>query len=158
MDGKQTYSSFTKWWTSVSATIDDCCFVLLHANVRSLKKHWNEINSLVEPYLDKLDVLVFSETNIKPEEETLFVLGNFEVLSHSRDDRKGGGTMVIINQKLKIKNSKKIKFSSTEALHVELEKNGKLFSVLSLYRAPQGNIGEFIDDINKSLRRIKTMI
>lgn len=116
MDGKQTYSSFTKWWTSVSATIDDGCFVLLHANVRSLKKHWNEINSLVEPYLDKLDVLVFSKTNIKPEED------NFEVLSHSRDGRKGGGTMLIINQKLKIKKSKKMKFSSTEALHFQLEK------------------------------------
>ena len=66
-----------------------------------------------------------------------------------RDGRKGGETMVIINQKVKITKSKKMKFSWTGALHVELEKNGKLFSVLSLYRALQGNIDEFIDYINK---------
>lgn len=72
-------------------------------------------------------LLFFSETNIKTEEETLFFLENFDVVFHSRGGRRGSGVMVAINNKLKIiKYKKKIKFPSTEALHVELDKNKKI--------------------------------
>lgn len=102
MNESQTCAYFKKWWTIVSATVDKCCFVSMHANVRILGKHWYEINRLVEPYiLDKLDMIVFSETNIKSEEETLCVLDNFQVFPHNRGGRRGGGTMVFINQNRK---------------------------------------------------------
>lgn len=69
MNGRQTYSSLEKWWESVTTAIDECSFVLLHVNVRSLKKHWNKINSRVEPYLDKLDVIVFFQKLISKQKK-----------------------------------------------------------------------------------------
>lgn len=151
MNRKQTYPSFEKWWESVNDTVNEFCFVLVHANVRSLRKYFNEINSLVKPYLDNIDVIVFSETNIKTDEATLFFLNNFEVFSHNRDGRKGGGVMIMVNQKWKINKSKKLTFCSTEALHIEIEYNNKKTSILGLYRAPHGNVEEFLDDIDNWL-------
>lgn len=54
-----------------------------------------------------------------------------------------------INQKLKVIKNKKIIFSSTEPLHMQIECNGKLTSVLGVYEAPQRNANAFIVDIKK---------
>lgn len=99
---KQTYQSIEALWRDVHQGNADTGFILFHVNVRSLKKNGDELNARLQPYFEKIDVVVLSETNIKDEEFQLYSCNNFESFSHNRTGRKGGGIMVLTNNKWQI--------------------------------------------------------
>jgi len=53
-------------------------FSIFHINIRSLRKHWDQLNIMLQKSLKYLDCLVISETNIRKSETSLYKLENFE--------------------------------------------------------------------------------
>lgn len=152
MERKQTISSLKEWWKEISPGANETSFILLHVNIRSLKKHYSEMNLLLDPFMNSIDCLVISETNIKDCDEALFQNKSFETITNNRKNKRGGGIMVMVNKKWNIKNSKKITFSRAEAVQIDIENEKEQIQILAVYRAPQGNIAEFIDDIDNWIK------
>lgn len=66
---------------------------ILHVNVFSLDKHWNWLMIKLANILPNLDVLVFTEINLKEEQAMCYQLRHFNQISSCRKGR-GGGVMV----------------------------------------------------------------
>lgn len=84
MERKQTISSLKEWWKEISPGANETSFILLHVNIRSLKKHYSEMNLLLDPFMNSIDCLVISETNIKDCDEALFQNKSFETITNDR--------------------------------------------------------------------------
>lgn len=64
---------------------------IIQINVRSLKKHWDELNVyLLNPLLD-VDIIILTEINIEAEEPLPFHIAGFHSISVRRKSRKGVG-------------------------------------------------------------------
>lgn len=66
-------------------------FTLFHVNIRSIRKHWDEFQLVINPILSSADGFVLTEINIHNEDVCLFSLSGFKSTFFTRDKKCGGG-------------------------------------------------------------------
>lgn len=125
---------------------------LLHLNIRSLKKHFDEfILYLHEIKTENIDLMILSETwNV--DEIKDFSIKGFKTFSDSRQN-KNDGVVLYIRDTI-VSNVEYIKLSETIILRVTFKIKQHWFGVNGIYRPPSTNIVNFLNDYDQFLRYI----
>lgn len=74
---------------------------IIHINVRSIKKNWDQLNVYLESRFNGLDILVITETHLKTADESVYQLPGFHSVSVCRENGKGGGILIYIKKMIR---------------------------------------------------------
>lgn len=86
---------------------------------------------------NKANIVFLSETHFK--KQNIFKINNFNVFKQCRHHKNGGGTAILLNNKIKYKNLKT--FNNTfEAISIDVFLNGNGIRLISMYIPPHSNI------------------
>lgn len=73
-------------------------FSVLHVNIRSLRKYWEQFKVLVNEVSSRIDVFVVSESNVPEALWDLFQLSGYNSFWFSRQYSTGGGLVVYVKR------------------------------------------------------------
>ena len=138
---KEVYHSFSK-----------DTFSLLHLNIRSLNKHFDELQFLLESdQTQSCSVIGLSETWLTASSENSFAIDGYNMYVNNRPDRCGGGVAFYVSSSFKcVVHSDICRMDSTvESLFIELSIPGcKNVVVGIMYRPPNSNVVDFLTYIS----------
>lgn len=152
MEG-QSLNSINSWWTEiVEEGGKKGCITLIHTNIRSVRLHWDELMAVLKDVLDEIDVLVLSETNLSNEEVCVFNINNFESIWYNRQERRGGGVLVFVRKKWKVKVTP-TSFQSAESVQISIRNAQRQIILLAVYRPPQLSKHDFNTELAQWLQK-----
>lgn len=126
---------------------------IIHLNIRSLRKHFNEVQVLLEASKCEIDIIILSEINIKKEELPLYNLPGYESCAVTRENKRGGGILIyakdVLGFSAEIANTQ-----AMEAMHGKLKKDNHTLHIIALYRPPSKNKSHFIEQIGNMIKKI----
>lgn len=112
-------------------------------SIRSLSKFDTVVLRLSRDF----DIIVFSETWLRPEESVFFGIDGYERLACCRDTR-GGGLMIFIKKAISIIGVQRSPLKSTESISAELTfPNGPL-TLTAIYKPPTCSVNVFIEELD----------
>lgn len=121
-------------------------------NLRSSRKHFQQLITEMEEELERTKVLTIIEANISEEEKPLFQIKGFEQIGKVRQNQKGGGIMMYIRNGMhwEIINTRERKAFEQLAIRITTEKEEKV-TLLTIYKPKHHPrfIEEFQDLINE---------
>lgn len=78
-------------------------FNVFHLNIRSLRKHYNELLVLLNNSFNYLHIIILTEINIKQEEIDLYPLPGYEnKFAYTRESQRGGGIIIFAKSSIQI--------------------------------------------------------
>ena len=124
-----------------------CSF--LHINIKSLPKHYDEMEIYLNSLNFKLSFIALSETWLDEYEEGLYEVPNYTSINDFMKSKKGGGLSLYIADNLKFKRRHDLEYfdSEMESLFIEIE--GGTFNlecnliIGELYRMPNASVDVF---------------
>jgi hypothetical protein len=129
---------------------------IIHINIRSLRKNFNELQLLLSGCIDRIDIIALTEVNIREQELPLYKLENYDTHVMTRETSRGGGILVYVRKKFNFA-ATIIKSNYSEILHGDLLEDGKkLAHLFVVYRPPKTNKHGFVTDIHRLLSSIPT--
>lgn len=128
---------------------------ILHLNIRSIKKHFDEFLFCASDVIGLLDVIIFSELNITEMEfsnsGSLFTINGYGRLHFTRKNRRGGGILIFYKDTYRI-SLMNLAFSACESisfkLHLERESD---ILMLVVYRPPNTSSITFLEELEEHL-------
>jgi len=139
------------WFQKKISDIDNqSSLVILHVNIRSIKKHWDLFNIYLTNFLNFLDLIVLSEINISNRECQLYNLTNFDKIMVSNPKPHSRGIIIYYREDLlieKLSNS----IEPAETIYMKIKKSATVYYVLALYRSPSTDLNTFLNELNKWL-------
>ncbi len=132
-------------------------FSLMHLNIRSLSKHYNDLVSLLSTTGCKFDIIGCSETwlNDKSFVDILNLKG-YKFFYKNRTGKLGGGVCLYVNSRLQANVNTNVDFDDpSDSLFIDIElPNGKKLTVGIIYRPPESNLNVFRDKLEEALYTI----
>uniref|UniRef100_A0A8D8ZAB3 Endonuclease/exonuclease/phosphatase domain-containing protein n=1 Tax=Cacopsylla melanoneura TaxID=428564 RepID=A0A8D8ZAB3_9HEMI len=130
-------------------TINNDLFKMIHINIKSIGAKWDLLCIKLEPVLDILDVIVFTEINVKKDEADCYQLRNYKQISKCRVNRNGGGIMLFYRDKYQIEDYD-YNLDEAENIFIKLKnrKNNIIWHILAIYRSPKLIQNRCLDDLN----------
>ncbi|KAL1446843.1 hypothetical protein WDU94_013901, partial [Cyamophila willieti] len=123
----------------------------LHVNVQGMKGKWDTLLMLFEKHLHKLDVIVFTETQLNSDEAEMYKFKNFNQVSYCKSSRKGGGIIVYYREEFHAENLL-YEFEDAENINLKLINliSKQEIKLLAIYRSPNRNNDayKFIQDLD----------
>lgn len=89
------FSNFTSFQSFLEQSLSNSISIL-HVNIRSLRKNWNEFQVLVQTIGDAVDVFVLTEINVPRDMLQQFSLLGYHGSFYTRDHSGGGGIVVYV--------------------------------------------------------------
>lgn len=86
---------------------------------------------------NQTDLVCINETHLKP--NIKFKINNFNIFRNDRTKSNGGGVAIILNNKIKFKNLRKIN-NSVEAIILDVLLENEWYTLISIYIPPNGNL------------------
>uniref|UniRef100_A0A6B0VGV2 Putative tick transposon n=1 Tax=Ixodes ricinus TaxID=34613 RepID=A0A6B0VGV2_IXORI len=122
---------------------------LLHVNIRSIRKYWEDFQIIVESVKDTVDVFVLTEINVVEEgvSQQQFSLPGFQAFFLTRNAAKGGGIAVYVKTAWSAARLD-LTFQYAECLSLKLYNANVSVSLLSFYRPPSESARLFLDEFN----------
>ena len=125
---------------------EDISASFFHLNIKSLPKHYDELNLYLDSLKVKFSFIAFTETWLSEGTEELYGIQNYNVVNRFRKGRKGGGVTLYINENIPcvIRNDLEFFDSEMESLFIEVDNN--VFQTSSsiiigiVYRMPDSSI------------------
>lgn len=106
----------------------------IHLNIRSLRKNFLTLISQINNFINKIHLLILTETNITDDENNFYLLPGFNSIFLNRAGR-GGGIAVYIKENINF-NMTNIQSESYETLRIDIAKNNKTTTIIPIYRPP----------------------
>lgn len=126
---------------------------MVHLNIRSLRKYFNEFLTLLKTCEEKIDLIILSEVNIKREELALYAISGYNIHANLRETKKGGGIIIYAKENLNF-DVDIIDTSAAETLRVKLKAEKKFLHVIATYRPPGTNKLRFLKELNIIVKEI----
>ena len=131
-----------------------------HLNIKSLPKHYNELNLYLDSLKVKFSFIALTETWLSEGTEELYGVHNYHVENRFRKGRKGGCVTLYINENISyiIRNDLEFFDSEMESLFIEVDSN--VFQTSSniiigiVYRMPDSSIDIFNDRMTDILNKV----
>ena len=138
-----------------SKTSNSCSLTILNLNVRSLKRHIEDLEALVHSLESPPDILCLTETWLSKNDDpkSLLVTGYQNVASKVRDS-KGGGIMIQLTANCSIQ--KELDCVIEESLSAAIEKQGYEFQLVVIYNKPRANKLDFVDLVEEVLGNLNS--
>lgn len=152
-----SYLSFDDWDLSIQSRLADIDggrmeLNLLHINVRSVQKHWDQLNVYLQNRLACLDILILTEVNIDSTMVSSFNLTGFQLFSDCREGRRGGGILVFIKHAW-ISDQLAVSCKHAEVLVLCVSNRELSFVICAVYRPPSANIPCFLDELTEIFKQ-----
>ena len=121
-------------------------FSILHVNIRSLKRNFDQLKFLLFSLNYKFSVIALSETWLKTSATDYWSLPGYELVVNNRQGKIGGGVALYVRSELKFKIKRELTFSeeALETLFIEIC-YPKVKNILTgvVYKPPQVNHNSF---------------
>src|SRR5436190_16538923 len=91
------YYSFDDWFKYCCEQNTSMGVNILHLNIRSIKKHWDNLMLEISNHSDNLDILLLSEISCNDNEAKSFNINNWSSVNICRESGKGGGLIMFYN-------------------------------------------------------------
>jgi Reverse transcriptase (RNA-dependent DNA polymerase) len=139
---------FDAWFETVSG------ISVLHLNVRSIYKHWNQLKAALQLQIGKFDILILTEIGVQTVDE-YYSLDGYNSFSKTRSRQRGGGILIFIKENInfEIKASASCHFENICGI-LTVENSIKIF-LLAVYRPPSNSKSEFINELKEICNKIK---
>ena len=156
MTDKCSYFTEEGFQTLTSSNVE---FSLIHLNIRSLRKHFQDLTCYLESLNHQFDVVALSETWIKETDNMeLFTLHNFHPpVTLNRPNADGGGGLALyINCDYNFKIREELTYNSddTQFLFIEVEKDSKISLIGVTYKPPRTTIENYTTILKDLLDKI----
>lgn len=150
-----SFDTFNDWDTQTEYMIADegngsRILQVIHINVRSLKKHWDELNVYIKDSLEHTDIIILTEINVEANEPLPFSLDGFNAISVRRNGRRGGGILIFIRNTWLYERIE-VSLHQAEVMVINMNKSDLSFTLCAVYRPPSGNISAFNVELVKLL-------
>ena len=108
---------------------------ILHLNIASLRKHWDQFISLLQLSTKQYDVIILSDISIseKDNEINFYSLPNYNKLSLLRSAKKGGGLLIFISDHLRYV-IHTLSITNAENIFVKIHNDVFCFHLAAVYR------------------------
>ena len=125
---------------------------LIHVNIRSIKKNWDEFVQTLAGSKIKWDCIVLSEINIKKYESILYKLSDYESYMVTRESTKRGGGVCMF-----VKNNIPVVFESitcegNDGINAKFQIKNTDLQVLAFYRQPSSNKRKFVNELKNLIK------
>jgi hypothetical protein len=140
---------------------NDSKFTMLHLNIRSMAKNYRMLQNTLAIIDNKYDVIILSETWLKPHNIDTFALDGYQHEYITRTGKAGGGLSIYIKNAIQynILPEMTVNTIDTEMLWIELKKDNLFFEknliIGGIYRTPGSNPNSFIELLNEKLLDMK---
>lgn len=128
---------------------------IVHMNVCSLRKHFNELLVLLQDCLLNLDVICLTEVNIQEDEVSLYKLDGFNTYTYTREKQRGGGIVIYIREEIKFER-KIVCTTQCESIYGRISLDELTLELLVVYRPPDTNKILFMSEIEQIIKKIPT--
>ncbi|KAF6031757.1 hypothetical protein EB796_009964 [Bugula neritina] len=146
--------------TSKHFTIDDLnnisCndFRVLHCNIRSLRKNFNNLLELLSIVNCSFHVIAISETFLYSNECNYFPISNYSYIGSCRDSR-AGGCGIYVHSGLAVIEKLEPLIEGSEAISLLVAGLDEVpLRITAIYRQPSSDTGRFTDDLHNFLHSI----
>ena len=131
---------------------------ILHLNVRSINKHLEELEILIDELESPPLCICLSEAwlNAGSPNEIYKLKGYSGVIAKPRDNKPGGGVMIQLREDVQL--VKEFETPFQEALCVKISHNNKNYIIVLVYNAPDFNKYKFIETLDEYLDSIETTL
>lgn len=130
-------------------------FNVIHLNIRSLSKHYDNLVSLLDSSNVQFDVIILSETWIISD-ITDFNIDSYDVFYNNSARNRCDGCVVYVKTSL-YPICSIIKTAHTNFLRLQLQKNGTQIGILATYNPPSIIVRDFLDDLHCALNSFKKL-
>ena len=138
---------------------NDNSFSVLHVNARSLSKHFESLEQIINSLSITPDFIGISETWLKEPNE-LIQLENYHFLCEGRESTTGGGVGLYITKKSNFKTRKDLGFYDQdimESLFVDKINDNNVNTIIGvIYRAPNSGINCFLPKLTEIIEKINS--
>ena len=128
---------------------------MLTTNVRSLPKHFSEIESIVGEF--KPDIVTLAEV-WKPYKAGVTIEGYHEIITKLRPNGiRGGGVGIYLSRKYKyekVENINNLNLKKIEIVSIRMISNETKTIIIAVYRPPDVNTADTLSDLEKILKEI----
>lgn len=155
---KASFESFHDWSDHCEIVIQNedihlsRLISLVQVNVRSLKKHWDELIVYLSDQMSNLDIIILTEINIRDILVTSFHLKGFQSLVLCRSERRGGGIMIFVKDKWRVDKIES-SFQHAEVMTLCIYNQEYTFTVGAVYRPPNANVNQFLLELKTFLNK-----
>ena len=134
---------------------NDCnSLILMHLNIRSLQKNYDDLYDLVASLSFRPDVICLSESRINQPLKSIHLHGyNF---INAKPNKQAGGTAIHVCSKLKFSQIDGFGLTGSESIWLKIRKNDqmKALAIASIYRHPSEDMNQFIYDFSDCLEKL----
>ena len=141
------YVSFQDLECSINLSSSN--FNVLHLNIRSLIKKQSDLNLILEEYNSKnitMHALLLCETFLNEYSKKLVKIAGYTYYFLNRSSSNGGGVGLLIHDSVTVKDIVHQSLTSDiEALFVNIDYGGELYTIGEIYRIPNTSVQVFIE-------------
>lgn len=154
MAASRTFPDIPSFRDSLTGALESSC-AILHINVRSIRKYWDEFNIIVDSLRSEVDVFVLTEISISSDLTDQFTLAGFNGHFRTRPNGRGGGIAVFVKHSW-LTSDLNVAYSSAECLALRVFNHSESVVLLACYRPPSENVLSFLKELETSLENINT--
>ncbi|KAG7306843.1 hypothetical protein JYU34_008306 [Plutella xylostella] len=125
------YTESNKWATCINN--QNTHLQIVHMNVSSFRKHFNEVLVILQPCLSSLDIMIFTEVNLKQEELCMYNINGFNMNSRTRQNKRGGGIIIYSKQHLPFTINNTNSSCELVLVHGKLTQNSYKMDIFAIY-------------------------
>ena len=137
-------------------------FSIIHINCRSLRKNFYNIQNYLKQLNIKFDVIAITETWLFSLEHDNFQIEGYNSNFVSRDEKRGGGVCIYVNNKFKYKVIDSLSLStginsncSVDSLFIEIDNcKNKNIIIGCIYNPPNNNVMQFNEYLSSVLDKV----
>lgn len=127
--------------------VNGCNLGVLHLNIRSIKKHFDEFLIYVESIKENIDIIVLSETwNVDAVSD--FNIPNFTIYYNESKYNQNDGVILYIKNNISA-NVVNVSLTETNLLRFSVEINKISLGFVASYRPPSTNMGNYITELGQ---------
>lgn len=134
----------------------DTSLNIIHLNIRSLRRHFDELVVYLNIQTKRYSIIVLSEIWIKQDEEERYQLPGYDMLMQPRLDNQAGGVVVYLDSILRYQYNL-ILCPTAEIIHVTMNipspELSYTFSLFAIYRSCKFSYSIFKDDFERVLTK-----
>lgn len=126
---------------------------IIHINIRNLTRNsFLKLHIHLEKIMEKIDIIVLTETKCKREEMILYEIDNFNMTYYCREKGQGGGIVIYTKKYINTTENKNTTFKHAENLIIEIHKINMI--IHAIYRPPKLNKKEFLKELKDWLKTV----
>lgn len=145
------FSDLQHWYNSLDTQINK--LQIIHINVCSLRKHFNEFLVMLNDFLPKLHIICLTEINITKEELYRYEIPQYSMFAWTREGRRGGGIILYVKSEYRFVKTELCTLHC-EAITGELQQPEWNLHIFVIYRPPHTSKTDFISELHNLVRSI----